>query len=86
MVPGAPGLTGQSVPRSVAEELRPGRGSVQANVTVMMRPLNRHRIATQSSAAGGFPGISGQSAPGSVVAEPETELEPKPDEAEPEPE
>ena len=76
LVPGVPGLTGLSVPRSVEEELRPGGDSVTVqSEKVVVRPLKRNRIATLRNVASGFPGVSGQTVPGSVGEEQETEPE-----------
>ena len=74
LVPGVPGLTGLSVPRSVVEEFRQGEDSVTVqSVKVVVMPLKRNRIATLRNVASGYPGISGQIAPGSVVEEQGTE-------------
>ena len=58
------------------EELRPGGDSVTVqSVKVVVNPLKRNRIATQRNVASGFPGVSGQTAPWSVVEEQGTEPE-----------
>ena len=76
LVPGLTGLTGLSVPRSVVEELRPGGDFVtDQSVKGVLRPLKRVRTATLRNVASGFPGVSGQTAPWSVVEEQGTEPE-----------
>ena len=45
------------------------------SVKAVVRPLKRNRIATLRNVASGFPGVSGQIAPGSVVEEQDTEPE-----------